>query len=307
MTIPNQDLTGFDLLLHHARSWNSNALDSRHAPSSSRHQQLDPVVRSGRAARGGAPAAAQSAFASAESSPIRTAEDLSSTAEAPAKPDDHPATEPALSRLLAPPFNNAELRGDFIASLERHLAEYEDHGKAEVEADKPDDSSTSFVKDGHGEEIHGRGNRHGDGHGGDQKARQDSGGSDYGAATNDVDGKDNGYNGVDDSFLLQTMHAVKEMPVGATAGEPGSRRDVETALMRVVGPGSTSIGDAETPNVEVEAAPVGGFGGEMRGREEDGKEKAALQETPDDSSKGAGGGSSTWAQEYHDYLCSKDP
>ncbi|CAN0495802.1 unnamed protein product, partial [Ectocarpus sp. 12 AP-2014] len=54
--------------------------------------------------------AAGSAFTSTESSPCRPAVDLLSSAVPTPRPGDHQGTEPALSKLLAPQFNNAALR-----------------------------------------------------------------------------------------------------------------------------------------------------------------------------------------------------
>lgn len=252
---------------------------------------------------------------------MRTAEDISSAAEAPQKPCNHPATEPALSRLLAPPFNNAELRGDFIASLERHLAEYEDRGKDEVEAEGPDNDGGAYARDGRRDEEvqRGGGNRSGGGNNGDDRARHDcsdmvaacNGGDHDGAAGNDTDGGNDGGDGAGAgagySSLLATATAVRELPAEPWAVESGSRRAVEPALVRPVEPGLTSVGEAETPTLEFEGALVGVVGGEVRDQEEGGEEKAVLQETPDDSSNGGGEQSTNWAQEYQDYLCSKDP
>lgn len=326
VTIPSQDLTGLDLLLHHTRSRNTTQ-GSRHASSSSRHNlhhQLHSAVRGGKADGGAAPdAAAHSAFASAESFPKHTAEDLSSAAEAPPNPDHHPATQPALSRLLAPPFNNAELRGDFIASLERHLAEYGDGGnKPEVDTDDVpgDNREASCAEDAYVEEPQrgGRNSRDGDGNGEDEKARHDcggggggGGGDDCGGAPNDdARGKGNGDGIVDSSSLLSTAHAVREMQVGERAGKSVPRRALETAVVGTFEPRYTSVGEEETPNAEVEDDSACGVGGKVQDQDEDGKEQAGvLQEATDDntSSKAGKGGSSTWAQEYHDYLCSKDP
>lgn len=172
-------------------NFNFPSSSSRHKQQQQRdcqqqQQQLQQVVvrRSGKALGDAPPsaaaaaaaatvataAAAFSAFTSpeSESSPaasaaaaaIRAAEDNLASADAvapPARPQDHPATDtPALSRLLVPPsFQNEALRGDFIASLEQHLAEYADgsgggvgSGGGSGRAGDDGDSSSSVVKGG---------------------------------------------------------------------------------------------------------------------------------------------------------------
>ena len=261
MTIPTQDLTGLDLLMRNSR-FGDNGNDTSGSmftfPSSSsrhrQHHQLQEVVRTSRRALGDgddAPlspavaaavaAAASSAFTSAESFPvIPAAEDGPSSnvgvdAVAPARPQDHPGTKPALSRLLVPPFDNEALRGDFIASLEQHLAAYEDGGGR-------DDGGGVRLRDGSGR-------------------TGDDGGNDGGSA--------------------------------------GSSRAVAVGLSRQASEADSTARTSGGPAVAVSGGKVPGRKGEQE------KTSVFAERTGVDEPEG-GGKSSNWAQEYHDYLCSKE-
>ena len=332
MTIPTQDLTGLDLLLRTSRfgeddNDNDNGNDTSGSmfnfpSSSSRHrhrqqQQLQQVVvRSGRALGDAPPsaaaaaaataAAAFSAFTSPEPSPamaIRAAEDgLSSGAAAPAVPQDHPATEPALSRLLVPPsFDNEALRGDFIASLERHLAEYEDGaggGGEEVGGVGADSGHSlaggyrggSVLKDG------GRAKR-----GGERDAVGACGGGGGSTAAPACSGRAN-----DDG--IYSLARSKTTAVGGTPASSGLGKDGPSRAVAV----SQRVSEAESAAVMSEGPAVAASRTEVPGRKgEPATKKRSVvselsQRREEDVPETGTTESNNWAQEYHDYLCSKE-
>lgn len=244
-------------------------------PPSRHPHHLEQTSRSGRT-RGtkAVGAAAGSAFTSAESSPCRSAVDLLSCAVPPPRPDDHQGTEPALSNLLAPPFNNAALRGEFIASLEQHLAQYEDGTRHTIE-----DAPGKAVGDGNVKVD-------------DMVAACDGDGDqDCGSGSRD---KRDGTS----TSVLGTVTTVREIPASSVAAEAGSKRMVRAP--------PKEVGETEnvTPNATGATSGVSreDTDGVMEGEER--HDKTPMEETP------AGKDAKTsvdWAQEYHDYLCSKDP
>ncbi|CAN0515510.1 unnamed protein product, partial [Ectocarpus sp. 8 AP-2014] len=129
--------------------------------------------------------------------------DLLSSAVPPARPGDHQGTEPILSKLLAPPFNNAALRGEFIASLEQHLAQYEDGTRHTVE----DDAAENAVGDGHAEVNDMVAACDGDG---DQDCRNGSRHRSDGTSPS----------------VLGTITTVREIPASSVASEARSKQPV---------------------------------------------------------------------------------
>lgn len=315
MTIPTQDLTGLDLLLRNSRSkGNNNGNDTSGSmfmfPSStSRHRQqrqLQQVVRtSGRVlgddhapfSAAAAAAAASSAFTSAESFPAIPAAEVGlsfssgAVADAPARPQDHPAMEPALSRLLVPPFDNEALRGDFIASLEQHLAEYQDGGRREgVEAVKSDNGSGRRGSGGGGRVVNSTGRARRGRDGGAVEACYDGGGGSTAAARRGK-GKDDGSASLDKT-------TVRGMPGSLGLASAGSSRAVDVSK-QAQAQGSTAILSGG-PTVAVSGNKVP----DRRGEQE---KKVGLEERGKvDDSEGGTSKSTNWAQEYHDYLCSKE-
>ena len=308
VTIPSQDLSGQDILLPHflfggkdgggGGGCGGGGPDSK-LPSSvrrrrrpSRSQHLESLIRngSGRALATSAFTSAELESFPAEDRPLVTG--AAAAADAPARPQDHPAIEPALSRLLAPPFSNAALRGDFIVSLERHLAEYEDGGVGD------DETSRGGEPDG---TVGGHVGKAGGGGGGGRSGRRDGGGV---VAARDVDeslgfGGDRGQGGsgrAGDSPLPDAT-ATAEIPVaGARVAETEpSQREIK----------SSGTGEAAE---SVKAALVSAFAedvleaGSMAAKENN---TVAFPAAPESSEEGTIG-SSNWAQEYHDYLCSKE-
>lgn len=279
MTIPSQDLTSLDLLLRDSRSKNSGTPGSMFLPSNSRHQQLEYVIRGGRTlgdARPPAAGAACSAFTSPESSPRRgAAEELSSSAAvAPARPEDHPATEPALSCLLSPPFNNSALRTEFIASLEQHLAEYEDRGR--------------------GEEVGRAGSDNGNAH-----AREDG---DGGAGQ----GVDKVKRGGDSGTAAVAARDGGDTPAVARVGEnDGKRNGNSSRAGSRRGVAMKNTDEGETAALKSEDRTIAALGNKAPDQREEQAKNAVHQYTVDDTEPGTTT-STNWAQEYHDYLCSKD-
>ncbi|CAM9981930.1 unnamed protein product, partial [Ectocarpus sp. 8 AP-2014] len=165
------------------------------------HQQTSRSERT----RGSKPvgAAAGSAFTSAESSPCHSAVDLLSSAVPPARLGDHQGTEPILSKLLAPPFNNAALREEFIASLEQHLAQYEDGTRHTIE----DDAAEKAGGDGHAKVNDMVAACDGDG---DQDCRNGSRHRGDGTSTS----------------VVGTITTVREIPASSVASEARSKQPV---------------------------------------------------------------------------------
>lgn len=237
------------------------------------HQQTS---RSGRT-RGSKPvgAAAGSAFTSAESFPCRSAVDLLSSTVPPPRPGDHQGTEPALSKLLAPPFNNAALRGEFIASLEQHLAQYEDGTRQTVE----DDAAGKAVGDGHAKVNDMVAACDGDG---DQQCRNGSLHRSDGTSTS----------------VLGMITTVREIPASSVTSEARSKQPVRAP------PKEVEEAENATPNATGATSGVSREDTDGLVEGEGHHEKTPVEETT------AGMEAKTsinWAQEYHDYLCSKDP
>lgn len=245
-------------------------------PPSRHPHHLGQMSRSGRT-RGSKPvgAAAGSAFTSAESSPYRSAVDLSSSAAPPPRPCDHQGTQPALSKLLVPPFNNAALRGEFVASLEQHLAQYEDGSRDIVEDDAPGKA------------------------GGDGNVKV----NDMVAAC-DGDGDQDCRNGSRDrsdgtsNSVLGTVTTVREIPASCVAAEARSKRTV-LAPPKEVGEAANATPNATDATSGVSREETDGL---MEGEGYD--DKTPIEET---AARMDAETSINWAQEYHDYLCSKDP
>ncbi|CAM9097526.1 unnamed protein product [Scytosiphon promiscuus] len=279
LTIPAQDLAALSPWFQHARSGNS-APASLRTPSSSRRRQLGTAARYGGRARGSAIAAAgPSAFTSAGPSPSRPGEDPPSTTAVrppPMPPRDNTGVQPALSLPPAPSFSSAALREDVVSSLERHLAEYRAHAKGGGTVLHPC------------EEVGG------------------SGGNDGGAVTaGDVGDKRSrrGCRNGDDHE--DTSHSARPeiVVVSSTAVEVPESSEV---AQNAAGPSPSRSEEPKGAVVEKETAA--GIPSEKENGPEE-KEESAHATTSGEAETSAAGvakKTTSWAQEYHEYLCSKE-
>ncbi len=261
---------------------------------------------------GGGRALATSAFTSAESESFPVdyrPREATAAADAPARPQDHPATEPALSRLLAPPFDNEALRGDFIASMERHLAEYEDGGIGGI-GGGGGGGGRDAGHDGDGAgDGGGSGGRHGGAGGGERRsARGDSStGSDAAAARDGCDDEGEGGDGCGGDGSLGTSS-----PATTGTGMAVARAaDAGTSQPQAKLSGADGVPETAALEVEVAVAGAGASAEDVPGacltaaKEKKEAIKAAAPATSE-GGEGATSRSNNWAQEYHDYLCTKE-
>lgn len=205
-----------------------------------------------------------------------------------------------MSGRSAPPFSSAVLRNDVVASLERHLSEYRENGKGGVKGGCPGEDNGCVGDGGGGKDCgggnsgNGGGGNGGDGIGSGSGVRGDSGetaacdlkGKKRSIGGSGCDGEDRKGDGARPQAPAATSTAVEMPELNKKAVE--ARR-------------------SETEETETAAVEMGGVGG-ASGKEESGQE---MEEEPDeDTAPGeaeTGAKKTTnWAQEYHDYLCSKD-
>lgn len=216
----------------------------------------------------------------------------------PPNPNDHGGTVPLLSRLLAPPFN-AQLRREFLVSLTKHLADYGDDAPNIVDeslrlqaslAETPVACETVDA----GSDIAAGGK--GDSKRGVAPVRQTFAIGEEAPERKGVSAATGGGVGGDLPGLANNR-ADRATPTATSAfsevmASAGSARDIET-----------SSGDAGKSGVVCEK---GSSGGVMRSAEVDGGGRRGGACTSTASSRGREARASSWAQEYHDYLCSKE-
>lgn len=256
------------------------------------------------------------------------------------KPDDHSGTVPLLSRLLPPPFNE-QLRGEFVVSLTSHLAAY---GTGEdADHDNAGDMSIGISSAPFSKRSGNPGGTSSGSGGGPPAAvsetlinremlRSDAGGSlsagPIGAAAGCrwASGEEGGSHrhtadlhvsrafaaGVEESKYIgpdrgpgqdsrQEAAEGRGGPgvafIGEQDGSVGGCSELGYAAYKI----AESIGNTEEVSSLQSANDCGKFGsGEVGGAAQNSGARA--------SSSGQSGGAAalSWAQDYHDYLCSRE-